>query len=99
MKLSTLKANPTNPRIIKDEKFQKLVKSIEEFPEMLEARPIVVNPEMIVIGGNMRFKACKAAGVPVILHTVVGGKHGGSEFYDASRMEIVRCFLKDHLSQ
>jgi dipeptidyl aminopeptidase/acylaminoacyl peptidase len=44
-------------------------------------------------------KACKAAGVPVILHTVVGGKHGGSEFYDASRMEIVRCFLKDHLSQ
>ncbi len=61
MKLSTLRANPTNPRIIKDEKFQKLVKSIEEFPEMLEARPIVVNPEMVVIGGNMRFKACKAA--------------------------------------
>jgi ParB-like chromosome segregation protein Spo0J len=72
MKLSTLKANPTNPRIIKDEKFQKLVKSIEEFPEMLEARPIVVNPEMIVIGGNMRFKACKAAGLkeaPVYMAT------------------------------
>ena len=72
MKLSTLKANPTNPRIIKDEKFQKLVKSIEEFPEMLEARPIVVNPEMVVIGGNMRFKACKAAGLkeaPVYMAT------------------------------
>jgi hypothetical protein len=72
MKLSTLRANPTNPRIIKDEKFQKLVKSIEEFPEMLEARPIVVNPEMIVIGGNMRFKACKAAGLkeaPVYMAT------------------------------
>ena len=72
MKLSTLRANPTNPRIIKDEKFQKLVKSIEEFPEMLEARPIVVNPEMVVIGGNMRFKACKAAGLkeaPVYMAT------------------------------
>ena len=72
MKLSTLKANPTNPRIIKDEKFQKLVKSIEEFPEMLEARPIVVNPEMVVVGGNMRFKACKAAGLkeaPVYMAT------------------------------
>jgi len=48
------------------------VKSIEEFPEMLEARPIVVNPEMIVIGGNMRFKACKAAGLkeaPVYMAT------------------------------
>ena len=72
MKLSTLKANPKNPRLIKDDKFEKLVKSIKEFPEMLEARPIVVNPEMIVIGGNMRFKACKAAGLkeaPVYMAT------------------------------
>lgn len=63
MKLSGIKQNPTNPRIIKDDKFQKLVTSIKEFPEMLEARPIVVNPDMIVLGGNMRFKACKAAGL------------------------------------
>jgi len=63
MKLSTIKANPTNPRIIKDDKFQKLVTSIKEFPEMLEARPIVVNPDMVVLGGNMRLKACKAAGL------------------------------------
>ena len=72
MKLSTLKANPKNPRLIKDDKFRELVKSIEEFPEMLEARPIVVNPDMIVIGGNMRFKACKAAGLkeaPVYMAT------------------------------
>lgn len=72
MKLSTLKANPKNPRLIKNDKFEKLVKSIKEFPEMLEARPIVVNPEMIVIGGNMRFKACKAAGLkeaPVYMAT------------------------------
>jgi len=63
MNLSELQENPNNPRIIKDDKFQKLVKSIKEFPEMLEARPIVVNPENIVLGGNMRLKACKAAGL------------------------------------
>jgi len=63
MKLSGIKQNPTNPRIIKDDKFQKLVTSIKEFPEMLEARPIVVNPDMIVLGGNMRLKAAKAAGL------------------------------------
>ena len=63
MNLSELQENPNNPRIIKDDKFQKLVTSIKEFPEMLEARPIVVNPENIVLGGNMRLKACKAAGL------------------------------------
>ena len=63
MKLSGIKQNPTNPRIIKDDKFQKLVTSIKEFPEMLEARPMVVNPDMIVLGGNMRLKAAKAAGL------------------------------------
>jgi len=59
--ISKVKANPNNPRIIKDEKFQKLVKSIQEFPQMLEIRPIVVNEEMIVLGGNMRLKACQEA--------------------------------------
>ncbi len=48
---------------IKDEKFKKLVKSIQEFPQMLEIRPIVVNEEMIVLGGNMRLKACQEAGL------------------------------------
>ena len=61
--ISKVKANPNNPRIIKDEKFQKLVKSIQEFPQMLEIRPIVVNEEMIVLGGNMRLKACQEAGL------------------------------------
>lgn len=68
-KISEIKANPNNPRIIKDDKFAKLVKSIKEFPEMLQIRPIVVNGDMIVLGGNMRLKACKEAGlkeVPVI---------------------------------
>jgi hypothetical protein len=69
LKLSELKSNPNNPRIIKDDKFIKLVNSIKEFPKMLEIRPIVVNADMIVLGGNMRLKACKEAGlkeVPVI---------------------------------
>lgn len=61
--ISKVRANPNNPRIIKDDKFQKLVKSIQEFPQMLEIRPIVVNEDMIVLGGNMRLKACLEAGI------------------------------------
>jgi ParB-like chromosome segregation protein Spo0J len=70
LKISEIKMNPNNPRVIKDDKFSKLVKSIQEFPKMLEIRPIVVNGDMIVLGGNMRLKACKEAGlkeVPVVL--------------------------------
>ena len=63
VKIRDIKPNPNNPRIIKDEKFQKLVASIKEFPQMLEIRPIVVNKDMIVLGGNMRLKAIKEAGV------------------------------------
>jgi DNA modification methylase len=63
IKISEVKANPSNPRTIKDEKFNKLVQSIKDFPEMLELRPIVVNDDMIVLGGNMRLKACKEAGL------------------------------------
>ena len=69
VKLTEIKSNPNNPRLIKDEKFNKLVKSIKEFPKMLEIRPIVVNSDMVVLGGNMRLKACKEAGlkeVPII---------------------------------
>jgi DNA modification methylase len=69
LKIDEVKLNPNNPRTIKDEKFYKLVKSIQEFPKMLELRPIVVNDDMIVLGGNMRLKACKEAGlkeIPVI---------------------------------
>lgn len=69
VKVSEVKENKNNPRLIKDDKFAKLVKSIKEFPEMLKLRPIVVNDEMTVLGGNMRLKACKEAGlkeVPII---------------------------------
>lgn len=66
VKISTIKANPNNPRIIKDDKFAKLVQSIRDFPEMLRLRPIVVNDDMIVLGGNMRLRACKEAGLKVV---------------------------------
>jgi len=68
-KISAIKRNPNNPRILKDDKFAKLTQSIKDFPQMLDIRPIVVNDDMIVLGGNMRLKACKEAGlkeVPVI---------------------------------
>lgn len=63
MKISEIKLNPNNPRLIKDDKFKKLVQSIKDFPEMLEIRPIIVNKDMIILGGNMRYKACKEAGL------------------------------------
>jgi DNA modification methylase len=63
VKISEVKTNPKNPRFIKDDKFKKLVKSIQEFPQMLELRPIVVDENNIVLGGNMRLKACKEAGL------------------------------------
>jgi ParB-like chromosome segregation protein Spo0J len=72
MNINQIKPNPENPRIIKDEKFKKLVQSIKDFPEMLNLRPVIVNEDMIVLGGNMRLKACKEAGlkeVPIIIAT------------------------------
>lgn len=74
VKLSTLKSNPNNPRVVRDDKFVKLKKSIEEFPDMLNKRPIVAVTEkdgkLMVLGGNMRLRACQELGlkeVPVIL--------------------------------
>ena len=57
MKLSKIKPNPSNPRTIRDDKFNKLVKSIQQFPAMMEKRPIVVDETMTVLGGNMRLRA------------------------------------------
>ena len=57
MKLSEIKVNKSNPRIIKDEKFKKLIKSLEDFPKMMEFRPIVVNDDGMILGGNMRYRA------------------------------------------
>lgn len=63
LSLTEIKPNPDNPRLIKDYKFKKLVNSVKEFPEMLKLRPIVVDNNMVVLGGNMRLKACKEAGL------------------------------------
>jgi hypothetical protein len=63
MNINEIKPNPNNPRIIKDDKFKKLVKSIQDFPQMLELRPIVIDENNIVLGGNMRLRACIEAGL------------------------------------
>jgi len=70
VKINELQTNENNPRVIKDEKFKKLVQSIKEFPKMLDLRPVIVNSDMIILGGNMRHKACIEAGlktIPVVI--------------------------------
>ena len=63
--------NPSNPRFIKDDKYKALVQSIKDFPEMAEARPIVVNKEHMILGGNMRYRAMKEAGYTFVAIKVV----------------------------
>ncbi len=63
VKLSQLQSNPDNPRFIRDENYKKLVQSIKDFPEMRDIREIVVNKDMVILGGNMRYKAMQEAGV------------------------------------
>ena len=62
MKLSDIKANPDNPRVIKDEAFNKLVQSIKDFPKMMALRPMVVDDNLTVLGGNMRLRALRHLG-------------------------------------
>jgi len=73
VKISKVKGNPNNPRLIKDDKFKKLVKSIQEFPEMLKLRPIIVDEDMVVLGGNMRLKASKDAGLKEVWIEIAEG--------------------------
>ena len=61
--ISKIKPNKQNPRYISDSNFKKLVKSLKDFSQMLEARPLVVDESMIVLGGNMRLKALKSSGI------------------------------------
>ena len=86
--IKKIKSNPNNPRLIKDDKFAKLVTSIKEFPEMLEIRPIVVNKDMIVLGGNMRLKACIEAGLKEVPVTIV----------DLSEEKQKAFIIKDNIS-
>lgn len=73
LKINEIKPNESNPRVIKDDRFKKLVKSIKDFPEMLELRPIVVDENMIVLGGNMRLKASKEAGLKTVCVEIAKG--------------------------
>ena len=57
MKITQIKKNPNNPRVIRDDKFRKLCKSITDFPEMMEKRPIVIDEDNMILGGNQRFAA------------------------------------------
>lgn len=88
IKVSKIKINPQNPRIIKDEKFKKLVQSIKDFPEMLERRPVVVNRDMIILGGNMRFRAAIEAGMKEIPVDIV-------DWSEAKQKEFI---IKDNVS-
>jgi len=63
MRIEEIRPNPSNPRYIKDDKFKKLVDSIKAFPQMLELRPLVIDENNIVLGGNMRLRACIEAGL------------------------------------
>jgi hypothetical protein len=73
VKIGDVIPNEKNPRYIRDPKFNKLVTSIKEFPQMLEKRPIVVDENMIVLGGNMRLNACKKAGLKEVWIDVAEG--------------------------
>jgi len=89
VKISQVKSNPKNPRLIKGNKFRKLVKSIKEFPEMLKLRPIVVDDSNIVLGGNMRLKACIDAGLKEVYIIKA------SELNEAQQKEFI---IKDNVN-
>lgn len=88
MKIDQIKLNDQNPRFIRDHKFKKLVQSIKSFGKMMEIRPVVVDENMIILGGNMRFRACKAAGMKEIPVMVVSG------LTDAEKNEFI---VKDNV--
>ena len=89
LKINELKPNQDNPRIIKEGKFKKLVKSIKEFPEMLEFRPIVVDENMTILGGNMRYKACVEAGIKEVYVKIAK---------DLTKEQKREFIIKDNLS-
>lgn len=66
MKMSQIKKNPNNPRILRDDRFEKLKRSIQEFPQMMALRPIIIDEAGIILGGNMRFEAIRALGMKEI---------------------------------
>lgn len=88
VKIKDIKANPNNPRVIRDEQFKKLVKSIQEFPEMLSVRKLVCTADMVVLGGNMRLKALQSAGI----------KEVDVEIVDWDEQKQKEFIIKDNVS-
>ena len=66
MKLSDIHPNPNNPRLIKDERFKKLCRSITDFPKMMELRPIIIDQSGMILGGNMRYRVLLESGLKEI---------------------------------
>lgn len=88
MNIADLRLNDNNPRTIKDAKFMKLVKSLQDFPQMMQYRPIVVDIDFVILGGNMRFRAAREAGlkqVPVLI---------AENFTEAQKYEFI---IKDNV--
>lgn len=88
VKVTEIKENPANPRVIKDFQYKKLVQSIKDFPEMLSVRKIVCTPDMVVLGGNMRLKAIQQAGI----------KEVDVEIVDWNEAKQKQFIIKDNLS-
>ena len=86
MKLKDIKPNDANPRTIRDEKFKKLVSSIREFPAMMELRPMVIDAQNVVLGGNMRLKALEELGYKDIPETWV---KRASELTDEEKQRFI----------
>lgn len=109
LKISEIKNNPNNPRLIKDDNFKKLVQSLKQLPIMLEKRPVLIDEDNIIIGGNMRHKAAKDAGlkeIPVEYFTREDAKQNNIEAkkldsdyvdrtYEQQREEMI---IKDNVS-
>lgn len=91
MKLSELKPNPKNPRIIKDERFKKLCNSIKEFPKMMRLRPIVIDNDGMILGGNMRLRALGYLGYTEIPDDWV------AKADDLTKEEIQRFIIVDNV--
>lgn len=90
--ITKLKVNPKNPRIIKDEKFKKLCKSIQDFPEMMSLRPIIYDENKIILGGNMRYRALQHLGMKEVSADWV---KSASELTEEQKKEFV---IKDNNS-
>jgi hypothetical protein len=90
-KLSSIKPNPSNPRIIKDERFERLKQSITDFPQMMELRPMIVDESNTLLGGNMRFKALQDLGYKEIPDTWI---KKASELTEEQKKEFI---IKDNV--